>query len=287
MHNILLNLFKLLKNCIQILKLLILFCIMMFLLYWVQNLVNANWTWLGFIKPLLLKFIHIGNYIAMSFSFEKTNLRFVSYFITLLIYIGLYFSCNILTSIVDFIQAKYMVLHNKINKIQEDRFNNAMAKKHSEEMAKIKKYSIFVSAEIKKEFLSEYNKIDLTEQYEIMNKFLSGKTGIIPQNFENGFLYTFNDFNEIDSILPYFFKLIKSKAPLNYTICVQVYDSNTYNNTQQLQLLSSLGLINKIVTFADTAYRYKFNKDNKYEIVQIGLFQKNNKTLEAMEFTEI
>ena len=120
-----------------------------------------------------------------------------------------------------------------------------------------------------------------------MNKFLIEKTGVSPIPYEGGFLYAFDNFASVDSVLENFFKLIKSNAPLDYIICIQILGNDLVKEEAQLKKLISLRFMNKISACSDTAYRYKFNSSHRYETSQLGLFQKDNDTFEVHEFREM
>ena len=117
-----------------------------------------------------------------------------------------------------------------------------------------------------------------------MIKFLIEKTGLVPEKFEDGFLFSFNDFNNIDNTLDIFSKLIKSEATLDYVICVQMIDKNYIKQKEQLKHLINLRFVNKISTLADTIWRYSYNTVQKYKTSQLGVFQKGEDTYEAHEF---
>ena len=64
MHKFMLKLFGFLKSTAQFLKIVVLFCVLCLLLYWIQNLAGFNWSWLNFIKPLLESFLEAGKSIS-------------------------------------------------------------------------------------------------------------------------------------------------------------------------------------------------------------------------------
>ena len=114
--------------------------------------------------------------------------------------------------------------------------------------------------------------------------FLIEKTNCSPSKKDEGFLFEFNDFERIDTILDSFNKLIQSKAPLDYIICLQVFGEDASKEWNQREVLKNLKILNKIVSFADTAYRYSFNRDKGYTVSQLGLFQKEGTTFEVHEY---
>ena len=131
----------------------------------------------------------------------------------------------------------------------------------------------------------EYN-IDLEEQKKIMLKFLVEKTNNCPEKFDNGYLFTFDSFANIDEIFDIFMKLPESKAPLDYIICVQIIGLDNRKEMEQLKTLIELKSLNKITSLADTAFRYQYNEVCNYEAIQAGLFQHNGKSIELHEFVK-
>ena len=117
-----------------------------------------------------------------------------------------------------------------------------------------------------------------------MNKFLINQTGVNPIKYENGYLYTFESFKDIDAVLDIFSRLSTSKAPIDYLICVQILDKNSGKEREQLNALIDLKILNKIATLSDTVYRYMFNRSQRYETIQLGIFQKEDWTFEVHEF---
>lgn len=285
MHKQIMKFFEFLKNCVQFIKLLIILLTMFFLIYWAEMLIGTNWAWLDIFDPFFNSLIRLSNYVLPYFNLPVDYGRIYAYALSLLILFGFYFITNGLFAIAEFFESRYLGLRKCVRKMEEDRFNKSIEKRHSDEMHKIKRFVIYVSASIKKRHSYQGSNIDLDEQYEIMNKFLSEKTGIKPTNFENGFLYSFDNFDQIDKVLPYFFKLIKSKAPLDYIICVQIIDS-VLEKMDQLKTIADLKFENKIVMASDTAYRYKFNDKCSYETSQLGIYQKQGGTYELVEFVE-
>ena len=64
MHKLILKYFDLVKNLLNFVKIFMFFSILMLMLYWVENIINSNWTWLSFIKPFLVFFVNIGEQIS-------------------------------------------------------------------------------------------------------------------------------------------------------------------------------------------------------------------------------
>lgn len=286
MHKVILNFFGFLKSCIQFVKIILVFCILMLLLYWIQNLTGDFWAWTSFMNPFLDFFLDVGKFVWPGHIMLFAAVFEFKYFVALMImgasyalahfgYIGL---CTL--------EDAYCKGRQAIRKLEEDRFNENTAKRNIAEQKKIKRYQIYVATFVKPSLaFREYN-INMEEQNQILIKHLKAKTGLCPDKFEDGFVFTFNSFNEIDNILDIFSKLPESEAPIDFVVCVQIIGVNTANETKQLKTLISLKILNKITMFADTAYRYKFNEVTRYDTVQIGLFQKNGGTFEVHEFVK-
>lgn len=286
MHKIVLKLFLFLKNCVQILKIFIMFSVLMLILYWIQNLTGDFWSWSSFMAPWLDLFIDLGNYIAPGsieifgtvFSFKYVGAIFLFlllYGLVHLMFLGLCFS-----------EICYEKSRKLIRKFEENCFNHSLENKNIKEQKKLNSYQIYVEARVKSGFMRKEYNINIEEQKNIMLRFLTDKTGINPEKYCNGFLFSFNSFEQIDEILDTFNKLLKSDAPLDYIICVQIKDEESQVENRELKHLISLEMLNKIITLANTAYRYGFNDVCKYEFVQQGVYQSDNKTFEVQEFVQ-
>lgn len=283
MHKAILNLFGFLKNTAHFLKVVIVFCILMLLLYWIDNLANFNWTWLNFIKPVLDTFINIGA------SFSKASLKLFSanfelkYFIALLLFLVTYVLAHFIFIGLNYLEELYCDGRRFAKKVEEKIFNAKLEHSHTVEQKKINSFGIYVEPIIKNKFNVKTMNINLEEQALAMNKYLIGKTGASPVKFENGYLYKFTPFDNIDDTLKAFFSLYNQEAPMDYIICVQVLD-NEDEDIPYLKKLIELRLLNKIVAWSDTIYRYSFNDICQYETSQIGIYQVNGTAREAHEF---
>ena len=287
MHKFILEIFEFLKNLLYLCKILILFCILMLLMVWIQDLTSQSWGWTDFIKPLIDLFVIAGAAISSkSITIFDATFEY-KYFWALVIFVLLYAIFNFLIIALEALKETYGEGRKIVKKIQEDAFNKSLEKKITSEQEQIKKYQIYVSTSIKKKFSHKECNVDIEEQNKIMNKFLIGKTAISPTKFQEGFLYSFNDFNHIDDNLEHFFKLLKSDAPLDYIICVQIISKDVTKETNQLRELISLKFVNKITTLSDTVWRYKFNSSHRFSTSQLGVFQKNGGTFEVHQFEEM
>ena len=287
MNKFILEIFEFLKNILHLCKIITVFSILMLLMIWVQDLINQSWGWTDFIKPLIDMFVIAGAAISSkSITIFEATFEY-KYLWALILFILLYVIFHFLMIALESLKETYGEGRKIVKKIQEDAFNKSLARQMTNEQEQIKKYQIFVSTSIKKKYSHKECNVNLDEQNRIMNKFLIEKTGINPTNYQDGFIYSFNDFNHIDDVLENFFKLVNSDAPLDYIICVQIISKEKLKEMEQLNELISLKFVNKITTLSDTVWRYRFNKSHKYSTSQLGLFQKNNNTFEVHQFEEI
>jgi hypothetical protein len=145
---------------------------------------------------------------------------------------------------------------------------------------KINEYYIYVEAVPKKQNQYSVN-VDMDEQNRIMHKFLIEKTGVTPEKYGEGYLYKFYDMERIDRKFDIFSRLLVSKAPLDYIICVQIIEQDRKESIKDLLSLISLRILNTIITTASAAYRYKFNRDQGYSFIKGGLYQKEGGTIDV------
>lgn len=286
MHRLGLKFFEFLRNVLSFLKILMLLFIMLHLLYWIEHLTGSNFGWLGFFKPVLDTFLYIGEFISKgSANFAGTIFEY-KYFIAVLIYTTLFFVFNFLILFVNNLEDKYDDLDRFVRKTQEAAYNMSLKAEQEKKEKTISKYKVIVKTVLKKEFSYKELGYDIKEQNKLMNKFLMKKTNTAPIEYEGGFVYSFWNFNAIDSVLQVLFEMIHSDLPLNYIIGLQVVENGEKACMADLKKIAELEHLNKIVTFANTVYRYSFNVGNKYKTSQLGLFQKGNDTLELHEFIE-
>lgn len=279
MHKFILKTFEAIKNLCSFLKIVGILCIMMLLLFWIQNLIGAEWKWMGFISPFLTSLVEFANYIC-SFSFDlfgtKVELKYIS---ALVILVGVCFLMNFFIMLAAMFEAAYKSTHFVCKKTQEFVMNKGLQNAVKKEEKQIKEYTVHIHTAIKEKYNNLENKINLEEQNQIMNKYLIEKLSVDPRPYNNGFTYHFSNIENIDSVLNVLFKILNSKAPIKYTICIQAGD-----NLKQLDKLISLKEYGKIIIAADTLYRYQYNDIKLHETSQVGVFQYENRTLEVHEY---
>ena len=284
MHNIILKLFVFLKSFTKFLKALIMFLVTLLVLYWMQNLIGANWSWLGFISPFFDNLLETAKEISSdSIMLYKAVFEFkyliaflfigITYVIVHFSYIGL-----------DFLEDLYDSARILYKKVEEDALNTKLAVEQTFEQKKIRFYQIYVQTFVKSAFAHREYNVNIEEQNKILIKHLVEKTGICPSKYQEGFLFNFNSFDKVDDMLDVFSKLNQSKAPLDFLICLQINESSSGASEEELNTLISLKILNKITTLANTAYRYSFNTEQRYRTSQVGLFQKGESDFEVHEF---
>ena len=287
MHKGVLNLFGFLKSTAQFIKIVIVFFILLHLLFWIQNLTGGEFGFLKPFIPILSSFLYIGE-MGSKDSLDLLGAKFeYKYLIALFAYMVLYLIDHLAYKGIELTEGVYNSGYKKAKEAEEKTFNKQLASDQSTEQKMLRRYNIYVSTSIKPKFSHREQKVNLEKQNMIMNKFLIEKTGISPTPYEGGFLYSFGNFAAVDNNLQYFFKLLKSTAPLDYIICIQILGKDLVKEDKQLKELISLKFVNKISACADTAYRYRFNASHRYETSQLGLFQKDGETFEVHEFREM
>ncbi len=285
MHKLVLWFFENLNNIGQTLSLICSFFIMTTLFYWLEILTKSQWNWLNLIKPVLDVILDFSNSI-FPFSITAFGTVFDAKFITAIVVL----MCLMLIirfSVEGINNLKYMYddMHNVHKKNIEKNFNKQMTNKVVSSEIKISKYKVLISTKIKNKFDHEEIriKVDINEENNKLNNFLFQKTGIKYEILNNGFLYNFDNFNQIDDILDILFKLLDSSSKIDYAICIQSGDNET-----NLNKLAELKYYNKIIFCADTLLRYKCNKSHRYGTQNIGIFQQSDgNTIEVHEFHKI
>ena len=107
MHKFILESFGFFKSCLQFLKILAVFSIVMLMLYWAQHLVGTKWAWFAFISPFLDLFVDMGQAISTG-SVTLFNAVFeFKYFIAAVLYIVLYLIIDVAMKILDGLKISY------------------------------------------------------------------------------------------------------------------------------------------------------------------------------------
>ena len=282
MHETIIRFFNFIKNILYFLRIVCVFCILMLLLYWIQNLTHANWEWMGFIKPFLDALLTTANNIySVSFNLFGAVFEF-KYLSALVILILAVLVMKLLYFAVDLLEGLYRSARFVCKKTEETLLNKKLSNIQEKQEKKLMDYSVLVNAQLKKKFAHEELNINLQEQIDKLNHYLFEKTSVKNVIFANGYLYNFTNFEDIDKILDILFKARDKFDQLEFAISIQIG-----NDLNQLKKLGSLKIFGKIIMAADTAYRYRFNDYHRYQTEQVGQFLCDNKNLEVHEFNEI
>ena len=179
-------------------------------------------------------------------------------------------------------QEKYEDMHAIHKKKTEDIFNKNLKKVVVDEEKRIKEFSIIIKTKLKKKFSHQELHIDIEDFNKKTNEFIEQKTGKKHAVFQSGFMYSFDNFEQIDTLLDVLFKLTEKDWPVEFAISVQAG-----NNIDQLAKIASFDLFGKMVFAADTLLRYRVNKNHKYQTCNIGIFNFEEHSLELHEFKRI
>lgn len=284
MHKFILNLFGFLKSSTQFLKIIVIFLIAMLILYWMQDLTNKSWAWFGFISPLFDTLLDIGKDVS-SKSIKLFAAVFEFKYLVVLIFMGvLYFLVHALYLGLNVLEDVYDSGRRMYKNIEEKTLNMQLAVEQSYQQKKLKYFQVYVQGHIKPNMAHRAFNVDLEEQNKILVKHLLDKTGVCPNKYENGFLFNFSSFDKVDEVLDVFSKLYKSKTPLDFQICLQIIGQDAKVEAEELNTLIGLKMLNQIICLANTAYRYGFNVNQRYNTSQVGCFQKGKDTFEIHEF---
>lgn len=282
MHGFILGIFRFIKNVLHFLRIVCVFSIIMLVFYWIQNLIGADWKWLGFIKPFLDILLNAANSIySLSFDFFGANFE-LKYFSAVIILTLLSLSFKVVGFGVECLEGLYKGACFVCKKTGEAVLNKKMQDDITREEKRLTKYTVVINTKLKNKFSHAELNVNIDQHNKLMNDFITSKTSLKPALYQDGFMYGFDNFEKIDIVLDVMFKLINSNSPLDYAICIQVGD-----HIKQLNKLIELKNFGKITIAADTAYRYRFNETHRYQVSSVGVFQNEDSTLEVHEFKEI
>ena len=282
MHKLIMWFFNNLNNIGQTVRMICSFFIMATIVYWFENIFNAQWNWLDFLKPILDTILNFANSIlpfAINLGDTVLDGKFI---VAMILLISLMFILNILIESIQNLQYYYDRMHDSHKKNVEQQFNKNMKNKVISEELQIVNYMVLIKTRLQKKFTNSRDKFNIQKENNLMNRFIFKKTNKEFELYNDGFLYKFDDFNEIDKVLDALFKIMASPSPLEYSICIQSGD-----NIKQLDKLAKLEYFDKIIFCADTLLRYKCNKSHRYGTLNVGIFQQDEGTIEVHEFHKI
>ena len=281
MHKFVMWIFESLKNIEKFLRLVCVFFIMMLALYWIMKLIGSSWAWIGFISPALDGILDFVNGIfSFSFDFWGRTME-IKYFNALLLMLLAIGGLKAIGTLIDMLQEIYENAHMQYKKTNEKIFNYGLEKAVENDEKQKMQYMLFIQTRPARKYARKSMAVDMGEQNNLMNKFLSERLGVQPIESWDGFLYYLNNFERVDKVLDTIFRQMESPAPLEYFVCLQIG-----TDTKQLKTLVGLQEWHKIIMSAETLNRYKYNNVKHYTTSNIGIFQKEEGTLEVHEIRE-
>jgi hypothetical protein len=277
------NFFNFLRDIVHFVKIIILVILFLLILYWIQDLIGVIWKWFRPLLGFFNCFLDICEGISSN-SLQIINTTFdYKYLVAIAILMVFYIITHLVYISIDSFENLYIDCSELVRKIKENRFNRKLRKEQILNEKKINHYKVFIQIQIKSEHLHEEHKTNLDEQNQILIEHLIKKTKVYPKKFEDGYLFSFETFNQVDLILNIFSKILKSNAPVDYIICIQTVDE-VNNYKEQLKSLINLKILNKIIAMSDTIYRYKFNETKEFETIALGVYQKGLTNFSVYEF---
>ena len=285
MHKFILWIFTSLKNTEKTIRLICMLFIMLIAIYWVLDLAGFIAFMMGlcpFItKPLIApmeNFLNFANGIySGSFDFWGKAME-IKYFVAVGLLLIVIFVMKMFNIVLDLLQDLYEKLFFLYKKANEKTFNVGLKQAVDLPEKQKTEYMVYIQIKIKDKFINRKMDTSIEEQWYLLKKFIADRTNNNPINTWSGYLYYFKDFERIDNILDILQRVLRSSAPIDYVICIQAG-----NDAQQLKNIADLLMWNKIVIAADTLYRYKLNTLKRYKSSSLGVFQKENGTLELHE----
>ena len=166
---------------------------------------------------------------------------------------------------------KLVVLFNDMKfdylKAEERRINKELHNNIQKMNKKITTCLIYIELRVK-ENISE--KINLEEQYEMLNKYLASKLNAAPVKYKQGYVYRFSNIDTIDSRLCFFFNALHSQAPVDYLFIFQVIEGTYESALFEVDKLRNAGIYNKILMTPATNLRYENNIKKDYTTGVVG-----------------
>ena len=253
-----------LENIFQFIAVVALLYLLLYTTYMMFSLANSNIF--NFFEPVA----NVINSIA-SLIWRKGNdgaMQIGGFITGLLLIISVFlFSqfikqrCNNLAKF--FNDLKFDYLKSEERRINKELHNNI------QRMNNKISYSFMYVELREKENASE--KVDLDEQYKILNQFLYSKTLVLPERSGEGYVYKFTTkIDHIDADLKYFFRALHSQAPVDYMFIFQVIETTFDNALFDVSKLKKAGIYNKIIMTPTTNLRYESNIKKDYNTGVVG-----------------
>lgn len=277
--------FQSLRNIVYFFKIIVVLLVLLYFLYWIQHLTGDIWDWTKFTHSLFKFLVNFASKIS-----SKSILLFdaefnYSFFIVFIFFTLLYGLIVLIYDGINVLEENYNNFLRAIRKRQENSYNQGLSKINESEQKKLNNYYIYLQTFVKPKYSHKEFNIDMNEQNRILIKFLQDKFEILPEKYEEGFLFTFNNFNKVDQVVEIFNRLPLSQAPIEYLMCLQIETGNYSNDMNNIKKMINLKMLNKITLTSDTVFRYNYNDFRRNETVQLGIYQNdNNNTYEVYEF---
>ena len=279
MHKFIEWIFASFLNIEKFLRVLCVFFIMLMSLYWIQNLIGASWWWMGFIAPFLDYILDLVNGIySFSFDFSGKTIE-IKYFNAVVLMVIFIFGLKGISICIEKLHEMYENAHFLYKKTNENVFNAKLHNDVKNEEKQTNNYQLYFNTRIPKRYSNRIVDINLTEENKKIQDILNKITKTFPVKKQNGFLYNLNDFEKIDTVLKTLFNIKESYEYIDFIICIQIG-----NDFRQLNKLINLEEWGKIIIAADTLCRYEFNDIKNFTTSNVGIFQRENNTLEVHEF---
>lgn len=286
MHHFIIKCFDFFRSTMQFLKIVCVTIILMILLYWIQNLIGAEWGWFGFMRPPLDVLLDFSDKIySGSLTFFGAVFEF-KYAIAVIIMIIIAIIINAISNASHEVQRIYHNSRIIFKKAGENVFNGNLQRQVAKKEKKLQKYYVILKARLRKKYAIEEFNVDIENINNQINQFIITQLGVRPTDYqfsktEEFYIseYRFDSFDDIDQALDVLFKAKNAKAQVEYAICIQIED-----NAPKLNKLLSLDNFDKITIAADTAYRYTYVKSPRYKTSMVGVFQNGDDVLEVHEF---
>ncbi len=268
-----------LKNILNFFSLFCTLLIMLITLQWIEAINQANFFVLDIFRPFTDSILNFADSICSYSLTAFNNTIDLKYLIILILLIFFLILSKIFLNWLTDIDELRENINIKQKRMAEKAFNRSLVKNIVKNEKQVIKYMVLIKTKAKKNFGTDNPNVDMAWQNRLMNDFIYEKTNIKYEVFNGGFLYYFDNFDDINTTLQILFKVLKSTAPIEYAICVQAgLDLN------QLKKLSEFEEYGKIIISADTLFKYKYNKLQIYETEIVGIFQKEEGTLEVHRF---
>ena len=124
MHKLTLEMFSYLKNFVYFLKICSMFFFMLLILYWIQNIISADWTFLNIFSSILSSIVDFAASISDGKKEILGTVFEIKYIIALLLCTVVYYASQFLYTFVTKLEGTYSNVRDFCIKKEEDFYNN-------------------------------------------------------------------------------------------------------------------------------------------------------------------